>query len=346
MSEGAEWDGGPGAGQLAGGEGVGGEWVGGARVGWVDEDGGSAGGAAWAAYPSADNPEPARSPWSTTKRPALTQPEGGQANWAESAGWPDSAFEQQEQASPPTRQPEPPVRRKPATEPAPPGYVRLVRVLLVAAAVLGLGLLINLVATFFADGAGGPLRWLVPPAIALIAAMVVALIDGFSSENRPAGGRLDVPVIVAIVVVLLGVGVGGFALTAGVEYFAGYITGKESGQDRLIKPVAKTTAGLTVTVENVTYTSHFTRVEVAVSNGGDQTLSLPLEGQAAFTGEDGNSLKPDGFRSQWTDSIAAGSVERGTITFTGHLPEGLTVATLTLKSGDAPIAVPGLALSN
>ena len=316
----------------------GGEWVGGARVGAVEvEDG-------WAAYPSADNPEPARSPWSASKRPALTQPEGGQANWAVSAGWPDSAFEQQEQPSPPpARQPEP-VRRKPPTEPAHAGYVRLVRVLLVAAAVLGLGLLINLVATLFADGAGGMLRWLVPPTIALIAAMVVALLDAVSSEERPAGGRLDVPVIIAIVVVLVGVGVGGFALAAGGEYVAGYITGKESGEDRLLKPIAKTTAGLTVTVENVTYTSHFTRVEVAVSNGGDESLSLPLEGHA-FTGADGNSLKADGFRSQWQDSISAGGVERGTITFKGHLPRGLDVATLTLRSGDAPIAVPGIALS-
>jgi hypothetical protein len=254
-------------------------------------------------------------------------------------------LQQEQQTPPPARQPEPVRRKQPPTEPAPPGYVRLVRVLLVAAAVLGLGLIINIVATFFADGAGGPLRWLVPPAIALIAAMAVALIDAFSSEERNAGGRLDVPVIIAIVVVLIGVGIGGFALTAGAEYVAGYITGKESGEDRLLKPVARTTAGLTVTVENVTYTSHFTRVEVAVSNGGDQSLSLPLEGQAAFTGADGKTLKADGFRSQWQDSISPGSVERGTITFKGHLPPDLDVAILTLKSGDAPIAVPGIALS-
>jgi hypothetical protein len=307
----------------------------------------------WAAYPSADNPEPARSPWSEAKRPALSQPEGGQANWSESAGWPDSAFEQQEQPGPVARPPGPvarppePVRRKPvATEDAVAGHVRLVRVLLVATAVLGLGLVINLVATFFTDGAGGMLRWLVPPAIALIAAMAVALLDAVSSENRPAGGRLDVPVVVAIVAVLVGVGVGGFALTAGVEYGAGYLTGKESGEDRLIKPVAKTGSGLTVTVENVTYTSHFTRVEVAVSNGSDQSLSLPLEGNAAFTGADGNSLKADGFRSQWPDSVAVGGVERGTITFKGHLPAGLTTATLTLKSGETTFAIPGLALTD
>jgi hypothetical protein len=219
------------------------------------------------------------------------------------------------------------------------------RVLLVAAAVLGFGLVINLVATFFADGPGGTLRWLVPPAIARIAAMVVALLDAIASEERPSGGRLDVPVLVAIGAVLLGVGIGGFALTAGVEYAAGYVTGKESGEDRLIKPVAKTGAGVTVTVENVTYTSHFTRVKVAISNGNDQPLPLPLDGQVAFTGADGNSLKPDGFRSQWPDSVAAGAVDHGTITFEGHLPEGLTAATLTLKSGSPAIAVPGLALS-
>jgi hypothetical protein len=313
-------------------------------------------GPAWAAYPSADNPEPARSPWSETKRHTLTQPDGGQPNWSESASWPDSAFENQQPPPTATRQPEqgrratttrqPEQGRRAATDQAAVGQVRLVRVLLVAGAVLGLGLVINLAATFFADGAGSTLRWLVPPAIALIAAMVVALLDATSSEERPSAGRLDVPVFLAIAAVLVGVGIGGFALTAGVEYGAGYLTGKESGEDRLIKPVSRTGAGVTVTVENVTYTSHFTRVKVAVSNGNDQRLALPLEGQAAFTGADGNSLKADGFRSQWPDSIPAGGVEHGTITFKGHLPEGLTTATLTLKSGPPAIAVPGLALSN
>ncbi|WP_433169841.1 hypothetical protein [Kribbella sp. CA-247076] len=332
----------------------GGEWVGGARVGWVDPE--EARDAAWDAYPSADNPEPARSPWSGTQRPALTHPEGAQASWSESAGWPESAFEQErpsraEQPEPGRRKPEPgrrkpeSVRRNPEpTAESQPGHVRLVRVLLVAAAVLGLGLVINVAASFFGDGVGGALRWLVPPAIALVAAMVVALIDAFSSEERPAGGRLDVPVVIAIVAVLVGVGIGGFALTAGAEYVAGYVTGKESGEDRLLKPAAKTGAGLTVTVENVTYTSHFTRVQVVVSNGGDQSLPVPHD-DVTFTGPDGTSLKADGFRSDWPGSVPAGGVERGTITFTGHLPDELTTATLNLKSGETTFAVP-VALSN
>jgi hypothetical protein len=215
-----------------------------------------------------------------------------------------------------------------------------------AGAVLGLGLLLNLAGTLLASGPSGALRWLVPPTIALVVAMVVALMDAVGSRQPVRTTRLDVPVITAMIVVLLGVGIGGFALTGGLKYVAGYITGKESGADHLIKPVAKTSAGLTVTVENVTYTSHFTRVEVAVKNDGQQSVTLPLEGNAAFTGSDGNSLQADGFRSQWTDKIPAGATKQGTITFKGHLPEGLTAATLTLKAGGTAITVNSIPLSN
>jgi hypothetical protein len=222
--------------------------------------------------------------------------------------------------------------------------VRLLRVLAVAGSVLGLGLVINLVGTFLAGGPGGVLRWLVPPAIALVAAMVIALLD--AARARETTSRLNVSVVVAIVVVLLGVGVGGFALTAGTEYIAGFITGKESGEDRLIKPVAKRGGGLTVTVQNVTYTSHFTRVEVAVKNAGQESVSLSLDGgNATFIGADSTSLKADGFRSQWPGTFPSGTVKHGTITFNGHLPDNLTTASLVLKSGSTTFTV-GIALTN
>ncbi|TCO47099.1 hypothetical protein EV646_106339 [Kribbella antiqua] len=217
--------------------------------------------------------------------------------------------------------------------------------LVVAGGVLGLGLVINLVGTFLADGPGGALRWLVPPTIALVAAMVVALLDAV--RTRETSSRLDASVVVAIVVVLLGVGVGGFALTAGAEYIAGSITGKESGEDRLIKPVAKSGGGLTVTVENVTYTSHFTRVEVAVKNAGQDSVALSLDGgNATFIGADSTSLKADGFRSQWPGKFPSGTVKHGTITFNGHLPDNLTTASLVLKSGSTTFTVSGITLTN
>jgi hypothetical protein len=217
---------------------------------------------------------------------------------------------------------------------------------MIAGAVLGLGLLINLAGTFLASGPGGALRWLVPPTIALVVAMVLALMDAVGSTRPGRATRLDVPVIIAMIVVLLGVGVGGFALTAGVDYVADYVTGKESGADHLIKPVAVTGSGLTATVKNVTYTSHFTRVDVAIKNAGQQSITLPIEGNAAFTGSDGNSLQADGFRSQWTDKIPAGAIRQGTITFKGHLPEGTTAAALTLKAGGTAIAVNSIPLSD
>ena len=225
------------------------------------------------------------------------------------------------------------------------GTVRLLRVLLIAAFIIVLGLLINLTVTFLADGPGGALRWLIPPAIALVVAMIVALLDAAAPTNR-APGRLDVSIIIAIVVVLLGVGVGGFALTAGAQYVGGYLTGNESGEDRLIKPVAKPAGSLTVTVENVTYTSHFTRVEVKLTNAGKQPVSLPLTNTATIAGEDGSALRADTSRSQWPGSIPNGGSDHGTITFKGHLPDATTSATLTLKSGDAGVAVAGLTLSN
>jgi hypothetical protein len=211
--------------------------------------------------------------------------------------------------------------------------------------VIVLGLLINLTVTFLSDGPGGALRWLIPPAIALVVAMIVALLDAAAPTTR-APSRLDVSIIIAIVVVLLGVGVGGFALTAGAKYVGGYLTGNESGEDRLIKPVAKPTGSLTVTVENITYTSHFTRVEVKLTNGGKQPISLPLTNTATLAGADGTALRADTSRSQWPGSIPNGGSADGTVTFKGHLPDATTSATLTLKSGDTAVDVSGLKLSN
>ena len=292
----------------------------------TDED------APWAAYPS-DNLEPANSPWDQDNSPAA------QPSWNESANWPDTSRAHQPDRLPPTDRVG---SDDDGSEEV--GTVRLLRVLLIAGAVIVLGLMINLIVTFLADGPGGALRWFVPPAIALVLAMIIALLDAAAPKGR-APGRLDVSIVVAIVVVLVGVGVGGFALTAGAEYVGGYLTGNESGEARLIKPVAKTVDGLTVTVQNVTYTSHFTRVDILVKNTGEQAVKLPLNGNATFTGGEGNALRADASRSQWPGSIPAGGSEHGTITFTGHLPDATTAAALTLKSGDTDVAVSGIVLT-
>ncbi len=224
------------------------------------------------------------------------------------------------------------------------GTVRLSRVLIAAGAVIVLGIVVNLVVTFLADGPGGVLRWLVPPGIALVVAMVLALADAaLPKDHRP--GRLNVPVLVAVAVVLVGVGVGGFALTAGAEYAGGYLTGNETGEDRLIKPVTKPGTGVTMTVENVTYTSHFTRVEVKLINTAKEAITVPIDG-TTFTAADGTALRADPGRSAWPSRIAAGGTEHGTLTFKGHLPDSATTAVLTFKSGSTSFAISKIALSN
>ena len=217
------------------------------------------------------------------------------------------------------------------------GTVRLARVLIAAGGVILLGIIVNLIVTFLADGPDGALRWLVPPGIALVVAMVLAVLDAATPTTRRQG-RLDVPVLIAIAVVLVGVGVGGFALTAGAEYVGGYLTGNESGEDRLIKPVAKAGTGITMTVENVTYTSHFTRVEVKLTSTAKEAVKIPIDG-TTFTAADGTALRADAGKSAWPSRIAAGGTEHGTITFKGHLPDSADAAVLTFKSGNTTFAV-------
>ncbi|WP_344234737.1 hypothetical protein [Kribbella hippodromi] len=308
--------------------------------------------------------------------------------------------------------------------------MRLVRVLAVAGAIVGVGLIVNLIVTFGSGGPGGVLRWLIPPGVALVVGMVLALLDAAAPvapergvagvatgadgdhgaggrgagvrelDGREAGGpgiggrgagdreadvrgmdgrgaggrgvggrgaggrgvgRFDVSVLVAVGVVVAGVGVGGFALSAGVEYVAGYLSGNESGEDRLVKPVSRTSSGITVTVENVTYTSHFTRVEVRLKNSGKQAVTVPVDGAALAAaggaaggtggtggagGAGGTTLRADAGRSSWPGKIAVGGTAHGTITFKGKLPGSATSAVLTFKSGNTTFSVPGIAVTN
>ena len=242
------------------------------------------------------------------------------------------------------------------------GRVRLVKVMLIAAVVEGVGLAANSIAAFVADHTGGIVRWLVPPGLALLVAMVTAVVQAVSKEPAAASGpasstrttavagrRRGTPAVAAILVVLVVVGLGGFALAAGVQYGAGYVTGKETGPDRLVRPVSKSGSGLVVTVEHVFYTAHFTRVELTVKNTTQTSLSLPLFGFCTFTGSDGTTLQADAFRSQWADTVPPGALQRGTITFKDHLPDRLTSASLSFSQvfgpGGKAITVSGIRLN-
>jgi hypothetical protein len=161
--------------------------------------------------------------------------------------------------------------------------------------------------------------------------------------------RRGTPLALVLLIAFLVLGVGRFAVAAGVRYAAGYITGNEPGTDRLVKPVTVSEHGLTLTVERVTYTAHFTRVVLLAHNETGTSLSLPLFGNCVFAGDDGTTLEADGFRSRWSTTLAPGSLQRGTITFKGHLPDSVSRASLRFATifgpGAGSISVSDLRLS-
>jgi hypothetical protein len=143
-------------------------------------------------------------------------------------------------------------------------------------------------------------------------------------------------------------GLGGWGVTQGVRYVVGYITGNEPGTERLIKPVTASAGGLTLTVESVEHTAHFTRVRLAARNNTRAALSLPLFGNCVFVGDDGSTLETDPFRSRWSETMAPGSVQRGAVIFNGHPSGSVTRASLNFAQifgpGGGSITVRGIRL--
>lgn len=223
--------------------------------------------------------------------------------------------------------------------------------------VLHLGL--NSLLTLVTDLADGPTRWIVSQTAVVVIAMVMTG-AGAVAERRPAQSDGDTaadrraPVgrsgLVVALVVLLVVGVGGFAVTKGIRAAVDYTTGKQTGSDRLVSEVTKKAAGLTLTVLEVEDTSDFTRVEVTVRNTSSVTsIGLPLFNNCVLSAADGTTLQADESKSQWTDSVAPGAFQRGVITFPGHLPKTATRASLSFShvfGAFAAISVTGIQLKS
>lgn len=209
------------------------------------------------------------------------------------------------------------------------------------------------VASFLTDWTGR-FSWLVAPAVGVAVAMGKILIGGLAKPGVPAQtqpvptypspagphgaaprpttahpARKGTPVAVAVVVALLVLGGGGLVVTLGVRYVTGYVTGNETGVERLTAPLQSTDQGLTLGVESVVHTPRFTRVGVAVTNDLGSTVRLPLYGNAFLSTEGGETLEADAFRSDFSDTIPPGAVRSGTLVFVGHPP--VTPTTLSLS---------------
>jgi hypothetical protein len=226
--------------------------------------------------------------------------------------------------------------------PAEPGAhkVAVGKTLLIAAGCAIIPLIGNVVASFLTTWTGVG-SWLVVPAVGVGVAMLTALIQAYGSASTeehpwPPIGRYPLPPVRprrtslprALLITVLVIGVGGLGVTAGIRYAVGYVTGNEPGTSRLIQPATASAGGVSVTVESVTYTAHFTRVGVAARNQTETMVSLPLYGYCVLTGSEGTTLQADPFRSHWSDSLAPGVLQRGVIVFSGHLPAQIVQAAL------------------
>ena len=161
-------------------------------------------------------------------------------------------------------------------------------------------------------------------------------VDGRPSPAAPAGPvprrKRRVPVVVAVVVSVLLIGGGGIAIAYGVATATAFITGNQTGTERLAGEVTVEDQGVSTTVHRVEHTQDFTRVELTVVNGLANTITLPVFGNATLSAADGTSLGGDPFRSSWNQTIAPGQTRRGTLVFPGHLDPAGTTATLSFAT--------------
>jgi hypothetical protein len=233
--------------------------------------------------------------------------------------------------------------------------VPVAKTLLIAGVCALIPLAGNVAASFVTEWTGAG-SWLVVPAVGVLVAMVTALIQAFGSASAPASapdrdrwpgerddssyggptyrqygrprrGGTPLPLAVAIAIVVLGGG--GWALAQGVRYGVGYITGNEPGTEQLLGRATGRSDGLTLTVESVKRTAHFTRVQVRARNATPNfSMTLPLFKNCTFRGLDGTTLEANSFKSRWTEELSPGALQQGTITFDGHVPESIRVAEL------------------
>ena len=259
------------------------------------------------------------------------------------------------------------------------GRVRLGRVVFVGA-LANLVLLVAAVVIEFATDWTGIGPWLAAPLLGMVAALVDVARQAATREPEPAvrapssapgtaptgvdgrpspGSGRPSPApeapcsrVVAVVVSVLLIGGGGIAIAYGVATATAFITGNQTGTERLVGEVTVDDQGVSTTVHRVEHTQDFTRVELTVVNGLANTITLPVFGNATLSAADGTSLGGDPFRSSWNETIAPGQVRRGTLVFPGHLDPAGTTATLSFATvfeqgfdGPSSIVVEGLVLA-
>lgn len=94
-----------------------------------------------------------------------------------------------------------------------------------------------------------------------------------------------------------------------------WITGNERGLDVLAGKRSDRAGALTLTVDQIVLTPHFTRIVVTVANDGYAPVSLPGAGRWRLLTHDGTVLQGSAFRSLWPDAVPAHWAVAGIVTF-------------------------------
>jgi hypothetical protein len=163
----------------------------------------------------------------------------------------------------------------------------------------------NVVASFVTDSTG-TVSWLVVPVVGVVGPMATALVQPYrpptpvdgsrTCRADTPGGGTPLPVVLIVAVVVFGLG--GSALTQGIRFAVGDVTGNEPGTDRLRERVTATGGGLTLSVRSVEPTRHYTHVEVRARNASGVTVTLRLFNNCFFVGRRRQDARGDSFRSR------------------------------------------------
>ena len=139
-------------------------------------------------------------------------------------------------------------------------------------------------------------------------------------QPSPPPRRSGVGVLVAVLAILV---LGGGA-AYGISYGISYATGNETIEaDRLVAPATGKAANVTVTVERVAETAHYTKVTIVATNQNRASVTLPLFGNCQLIDGSGATLQP-GTPFGGLDPISVppnGTPVRTVITFRGK-PSG------------------------
>src|SRR5215211_2482107 len=180
-----------------------------------------------------------------------------------------------------------------------------------------IGLLAASLNTYFSKLEGW-LPWLLPNVVSGVVVVIGAVVNHVSSSGQQAerardGGQppfAQSPIppartassVTGVLAILLVLGIAGLAVTVGVRYAVGYLTGRETlVAERLVGLPRGSGGGVDLTVNRIYETDHYTRVEVTALNHGAIPKSLALGPFCVLSGP-GKTLELQSVarsRSQW-----------------------------------------------